>query len=102
MRRLWRIRTPFWFDALLYASVPVAVLFHFIPSVSIWIVGVAYVGCYGLLMVPPFVLWRRRQQIVKRTQQGRCTHCGYLLRGLTHNVCPECGTPFYGPRARDT
>ncbi|MBN2559410.1 MAG: hypothetical protein JXQ75_00580 [Phycisphaerae bacterium] len=23
-----------------------------------------------------------------------CLHCGYSLRGLTENRCPECGTPF--------
>ncbi|TWT44911.1 Tetracycline resistance protein, class B [Phycisphaerae bacterium RAS1] len=25
---------------------------------------------------------------------GRCTSCGYNLRGLPANRCPECGTPF--------
>ncbi|HRR87077.1 MAG TPA: hypothetical protein P5316_18865, partial [Phycisphaerae bacterium] len=23
-----------------------------------------------------------------------CLHCGYSLRGLTENRCPECGAPF--------
>lgn len=25
-----------------------------------------------------------------------CSHCGYSLRGLVSNRCPECGTPFVG------
>lgn len=25
---------------------------------------------------------------------ARCRKCGYLLRGLTENRCPECGRPF--------
>jgi hypothetical protein len=25
---------------------------------------------------------------------ARCLSCGYLLRGLTENRCPECGRPF--------
>jgi hypothetical protein len=25
---------------------------------------------------------------------ARCLHCGYPLRGLPENRCPECGTPF--------
>ena len=25
---------------------------------------------------------------------GRCRRCGYLLRGLPENRCPECGTEF--------
>lgn len=30
-----------------------------------------------------------------------CAHCGYALRGLTRQVCPECGTLF-DPEIRDT
>lgn len=25
---------------------------------------------------------------------ARCPRCDYDLRGLTRNICPECGTPF--------
>lgn len=29
-----------------------------------------------------------------RALQGRCSHCGYDLRGLLERRCPECGKSF--------
>lgn len=31
---------------------------------------------------------------VDRLADVHCLHCGYSLRGLTENRCPECGIPF--------
>ena len=33
--------------------------------------------------------------------EGICIHCGYDLRGLTENRCPECGRPFGPPPSED-
>ena len=31
-------------------------------------------------------------ELKHRTREGRCLACGYRLRGITSDVCPECGT----------
>lgn len=36
----------------------------------------------------------RTARIRWRRKRGRCTQCGYSLRGLTGGVCPECGCGF--------
>lgn len=38
----------------------------------------------------PISRWRRR----KRLKAGLCGTCGYNLRGLTEQRCPECSTEF--------
>lgn len=35
-----------------------------------------------------------RLQIFIALAEGRCKSCGYALRSLTGEKCPECGTPF--------
>lgn len=32
-----------------------------------------------------------------RVEEPRCANCDYLLRGLTSDRCPECGTPVCSP-----
>ena len=44
-----------------------------------------------IFAIPGFV--RRRVRI----QRGRCTACGYDLRGTDHKVCPECGAAASKP-----
>lgn len=33
-------------------------------------------------------------QLYVALNEGRCAQCGYALRGLTGDKCPECGTPL--------
>lgn len=32
---------------------------------------------------------------MRRRRRGCCAKCGYCLRGLFSNVCPECGSPIW-------
>jgi hypothetical protein len=38
-------------------------------------------------------LWGLGSRLRLQLREGACTHCGYSLRGLTPDVCPECGVP---------
>jgi len=40
------------------------------------------------------ILDRKASRIERARRQGVCHNCGYDLRGLAENRCPECGTPF--------
>lgn len=51
---------------------------------------VAWCLPWGMLSV--VVLIRRRRWPI--FPPGQCVRCGYDLRGLPDNVCPECGTAF--------
>jgi PAT family beta-lactamase induction signal transducer AmpG len=50
-------------------------------------------GVPGVLMIP----------FIRRTSKGElaptCIGCGYSLRGLRNDRCPECGMPFARPNA---
>ncbi len=35
-----------------------------------------------------------RERRRRTSEHSQCLHCGYCLRGLTEQICPECGTPF--------
>jgi hypothetical protein len=34
--------------------------------------------------------WKRRRAL-DRERRGLCVRCGYNLRGVRHDHCPECG-----------
>lgn len=38
--------------------------------------------------------WRCVEYDPRTEPDGRCDHCGYLLKGLPLRRCPECGHPF--------
>ncbi len=44
---------------------------------------------YAALLWLPFAPFAARRMI--RRRRGRCVRCGYDLRGIQHDVCPECG-----------
>ncbi len=44
-----------------------------------------------LLATPPL---RQAVRRAVRRSQNRCVFCGYSLRGLISDRCPECGNPF--------
>jgi len=39
-------------------------------------------------------IWKESGKLVGRTPQNKCRACGYDLRGITSDVCPECGNPL--------
>jgi hypothetical protein len=41
-----------------------------------------------------FVRYLEARRRRNRRERGCCEECGYSLRGLSGNVCPECGTPL--------
>lgn len=63
-----------------------------IPLAIYWSGAIFNTLVYAAVLLVPFVLvpWTRHHL---RRRAGRCTACGYDLRGADHDVCPECGTP---------
>ena len=49
-----------------------------------WLIALSF----GLLPSLRLLRWRSA-----RLSKSGCSACGYLLRGNTSGVCPECGTP---------
>ena len=64
-----------------------------------WPLAFANSLLYGYLIAFLWMRWRvaRRRILARRFPEGRCSNCGYDLRGLlaagVHH-CPECGTRF--------
>ena len=46
---------------------------------------------FSIILLPPLVQSYRRRS---RRKNGLCENCGYNLKGLTEQRCPECGTTF--------
>ena len=61
-----------------------------LPLRPIWpgfaINTIIYMSILSMLWTGPFVIRR-----VIRSIRGNCIKCGYDLRGIDHNKCPECG-----------
>ena len=57
-------------------------------------------GLFAVLPSSWFVAALRRSRRNRRRRRGLCPTCGYDLRGLTHDRCPECGAPS-SPRPAD-
>ena len=60
-------------------------------QISLWVIAAA-LAAPPLLRISP---WARRR---RRRERGQCVACGYDLRGLTSDRCPECGTAITTPR----
>lgn len=58
-------------------------------AVLLWAFGPGFV----------IILWLH-PQVLK--DKGRCPGCGYILRGLSRQRCPECGRPFTWQEIRAT
>lgn len=56
-------------------------------AVNLWIFAV------GILLIAQFVGYRNRKKL-SVIANGQCKHCGYDIRLLSTNICPECGAPF--------
>ena len=51
---------------------------------------------------PGLILLYLNRKFQRRIALGRCQKCGYDLRGLSENRCPECGTGFVLKSAEPT
>jgi hypothetical protein len=56
-------------------------------------IRVAYWLVIPWLLISPVLWLRGRLRQRRRLHSGRCTSCGYDLRG-SGSICPECGTPI--------
>ncbi|MCC6907956.1 MAG: hypothetical protein IT430_08465 [Phycisphaerales bacterium] len=63
-----------------------------IPLRIIWPGAIINTLLYVAVLFVPFTLVPITRHHLRR-RAGRCTACGYDLRGAAHPVCPECGTP---------
>ena len=62
-------------------------------TVRDWTFTIACIlGVVGSGLLCRYVAQVRHERVLRRT--GRCSNCGYSLRGLTIPRCPECGLPF--------
>jgi hypothetical protein len=68
---------------------PAFIAAHTSPIEVAAAVGCSIVGVVVVLLVRPL------RRVGRADDHERC-RCGYLLRGITEGVCPECG------RVRDT
>ena len=59
-----------------------------------YFVGLDITVVAGLLAILPCVAVFRIVRARRLPGPGECAKCRYLLRGLTSDRCPECGTPF--------
>ena len=67
-----------------------------------WIMATMFicVAAFGLVMVVrDIVRYRYLSERYKRVAENRCLNCGYPLKGLPNNRCPECGTSFLVQRS---
>lgn len=44
-----------------------------------------------LLLMPTLLLLGYLRRLRRRVTDGKCLHCGYDLRGIASDRCPECG-----------
>ncbi len=72
------------FNAILPGGEPGSAVHRYTVVFGPPVVGAAFVMTLvlGLIFVP------------RRTKPGHCHRCGYDLKGLLEQRCPECGTPF--------
>ena len=54
----------------------------------------AVVVLSAALLLPIVFLLTARLRSRNWRRSGRCSGCGYFLRGLDERRCPECGTPY--------
>ena len=60
-----------------------------IPLRPIWPGFAINTVFYAAILWMPFAPFQLRRYV--RVKRGHCVKCGYDLRGVEHEVCPECG-----------
>jgi hypothetical protein len=95
----FRYFTRLWWRTCLWGllALPVAVLSDY-RTLSPLTVLLPYLLAAYLLAGPAWLAHRERRPHVRRTRwQPVCPECGYSLRRLTSDRCPECGEAFPTP-----
>ena len=79
-----------------YISLPASLALVFdLPGGDYWpLLALVQYFLIGYALDFAWGRWVRGVRKGNDTFGERCVKCGYLLRGLPENRCPECGTPF--------
>ncbi len=87
-------RRTLW-NTLLLVGLPLAlVLLGELMRINLWIGYLDWlpVFAFGLWMIRTMYIWPLRLPSGEQPEEGPlCPACGYLLKGLCHTRCPECG-----------
>jgi hypothetical protein len=103
MRRMRRdVRT--WVFPLIPNLLLAAQLWAMTHWPSMAITGLVGLTAFIVVVAAQFVTWWYHSQAVRRTirdellrrgvRPARCFDCGYDLRAMASDRCPECGTPI--------
>ena len=81
----------------LLISLPFSLVVWLCPHISVVVLllvsSIQYV-LLGLYVDRRIARWKQNR-IMRQPRHIKCLHCGYSLRGLRADVCPECGKNIY-------
>ena len=79
-------------------TLPACMLLDFGYKKTFWVLMTFVFALMFVAQVIGFLfhheIWKESGKLAGRTPQNKCRACGYDLRGITSDVCPECGNPL--------